>query len=60
MFRRYWSLFSPGITLIRREALRLVKGDAERLARASARPSSVDRFELVSAGDLDPQSERTL
>ena len=60
MFRRYWSLFSPGITLIRREALRLVKGDAERLARASARPSSVDRFEFVSAGDLDPQSERTL
>ena len=59
-FRRYWSLFSPGIILIRREALRLVKADAERRARASARPPSVNRFELVPAGDLDPQSERTL
>jgi hypothetical protein len=29
-FRRYWSIFSPGILLIRYEALRLVKGQAER------------------------------
>jgi hypothetical protein len=29
-FRRYWSVFSPGILLIRREALRLVKRGAER------------------------------
>jgi hypothetical protein len=29
-FRRYWSVFSPGILLIRYEALRLVKGQAER------------------------------
>jgi hypothetical protein len=29
-FRRYWAFFSPGIVLIRREALRLVKADAER------------------------------
>jgi hypothetical protein len=27
-FRRYWSVFSPGIVLIRRVALRLVKADA--------------------------------
>jgi len=31
-FRRYWSLFSPGIGLIRRIALRLVKAEAERRA----------------------------
>ena len=28
-FRRYWAALSPGILLIRREALRLVKADAE-------------------------------
>jgi len=32
-FRRYWSFFSPGIVLIRRIALGLVKREAERLAR---------------------------
>ncbi|MFL5577758.1 MAG: hypothetical protein ACJ79S_17520 [Gemmatimonadaceae bacterium] len=31
-FRRYWALLSPGILLIRRESLRLVKADAERRA----------------------------
>jgi len=31
-FRRYWSLASPGIRLIRCEALRLVKAAAERIA----------------------------
>jgi hypothetical protein len=29
-FRRYWSFMSPGIRLIRREILRLVKAEAER------------------------------
>ena len=29
-FRRYWSIFSPGIVVIRHAALRLVKVDAER------------------------------
>jgi hypothetical protein len=33
-FRRYWAVFSPGIQLIRHEALRLVKRDAERRAGA--------------------------
>ena len=33
-FRRYWAVFSPGILLIRRESLRLVKADAERRHRA--------------------------
>jgi hypothetical protein len=28
-FRRYWSLVSPGVLLIRREALRLIRRDAE-------------------------------
>lgn len=29
-FRRYWAVFSPGIVLIRREILRVVRADAER------------------------------
>jgi hypothetical protein len=32
-FRRYWSCFSPGIVLIRRLSLGLVKAEAERRAR---------------------------
>ena len=52
-FRRYWSIFSPGIVLIRRVALRLTKLDAERRARERRR--TADRFALVSAGDLDPE-----
>jgi hypothetical protein len=35
-FRTYWSFLSPGIILIRRVALRLVKGEAERRAAAMA------------------------
>ncbi|HEX5829805.1 MAG TPA: hypothetical protein VFY16_02415 [Gemmatimonadaceae bacterium] len=40
-FRRYWALTSPGIVLIRRATLPLVKADAERRARGdrSARPA---------------------
>lgn len=30
LFRRYWAVFSPGILLIRRQSLTLVKADAER------------------------------
>src|SRR5262245_17753981 len=52
-FRRYWSIFSPGVVLIRRVALRLTKLDAER--RADARRRTAHRFELVSAGDRDPE-----
>jgi hypothetical protein len=33
-FRRYWCLVSPGVLLIRREMLRLVRRDAERRARS--------------------------
>lgn len=32
-FRRYWSVYSPGILLIRREALRVVRTEAERTYR---------------------------
>jgi hypothetical protein len=53
-FRRYWSIFSPGIIVIRRAALHLVKANAERRMRECS-PKSADRFDLVSAGDLDPQ-----
>ncbi|HEU5169508.1 MAG TPA: hypothetical protein VFU46_03160 [Gemmatimonadales bacterium] len=35
-FRRYWAAFKPGILLIRREALRLIKRDAERRSTGSA------------------------
>ena len=30
LFRRYWAVFSPGILLIRRASLKLVKAEAER------------------------------
>ena len=53
-FRRYWSTVSPGIEIIRRVALRLVRAEAERRARAKT-SAPADRFDLVSAGDLDPQ-----
>jgi hypothetical protein len=33
-FRRYWTMVSPGVRLIRRESLRLVRADAERSYRA--------------------------
>jgi hypothetical protein len=36
-FRRYWSIFSPGILLIRSEALRLVRQEAARAAGVSTR-----------------------
>jgi hypothetical protein len=52
-FRRYWSIFSPGVVLIRRVVMRLVKVDAER--RADTRRWTAHRFELVSAGDRDPE-----
>ena len=35
-FRRYWSVFSPGILLIRYETLRLVKQDAERRSQLAS------------------------
>jgi hypothetical protein len=35
LFRRYWAAMSPGILLIRRESLKLVKADAERRFQAS-------------------------
>ena len=37
-FRRYWTLASPGIVLIRREMLRLVKRGAERPGRDACHP----------------------
>jgi hypothetical protein len=40
-FRRYWSVFSPGILLIRRETLRLVKRAAERQVQNGAALSDV-------------------
>jgi hypothetical protein len=41
-FRRYWSLFSPGIILIRWVMLGPLRADAERRARLS-QPGTVDR-----------------
>jgi hypothetical protein len=34
-FRRYWATYSPGIVLIRREALRIIKNEAEGAASTS-------------------------
>ena len=46
-FRRYWSMVSPGVVLIRREMLRLVRAEAGRRYRSSslvaALPSSSNR-----------------
>jgi hypothetical protein len=53
-FRKYWSVFSPGIALIRLATLKLVKADAERRVRLGT-ATTVDRFTLVGAGDLDPE-----
>jgi hypothetical protein len=39
-FRRYWSAFSPGILLIRRLSLGLVKAEAERRAARQTRTSA--------------------
>jgi hypothetical protein len=49
-FRRYWSVFSPGILLIRYETLRLVRREAERLA--AAEPVLIPDASL--AGQLTP------
>jgi hypothetical protein len=38
-FRRYWAFFLPGISLIRRIGLRLVKNEAERRVRARLLPA---------------------
>ncbi len=40
LFRRYWSVFSPGILLIRYETLRLVRREAEHLALAEPAATS--------------------
>jgi hypothetical protein len=45
-FRRYWATYSPGILLIRFEALRVVRGEAERRYREmgrNAQPSPCPR-----------------
>jgi hypothetical protein len=39
-FRRYWAVFSPGILLIRRASLGLVKADAERRFEGTIRPAT--------------------
>jgi hypothetical protein len=41
LFRRYWAALSPGILLIRRESLKLVKADAERRFRVSVPEAAV-------------------
>jgi hypothetical protein len=40
-FRRYWAALSPGIVLIRYEALRLVKAEAEARVRAATQPEGM-------------------
>jgi hypothetical protein len=38
-FRRYWTMVSPGVLLIRREMLRLVRREAERRMQQTLQPS---------------------
>jgi hypothetical protein len=40
-FRRYWSVFAPGITLIRRMSLGPLKTDAEQRARSGVKDTAV-------------------
>jgi hypothetical protein len=50
-FRRYWSVFSPGILLIRRSMMPIVKADAERKARApqtNAAPNATEDRTLAA------------
>jgi hypothetical protein len=37
-FRRYWAMVSPGVTLIRHEMLRQIRGEAAKRFNAAARP----------------------
>lgn len=41
LFRRYWAALSPGILLIRRQSLALVKAEAERRYRGSPRTGAL-------------------
>ena len=43
LFRLYWTVFSPGILLIRRASLRLVKAEAERRFRCASQPMAPSR-----------------
>lgn len=56
-FRRYWSIVSPGIILIRYEMLRLVRREAERLTGAQARGKTEVRQAL---GQLSQEAGRPL
>jgi hypothetical protein len=40
-FRRYWAMLSPGILLIRRQSLKLVKAEAERRFRTSGQEAAI-------------------
>ena len=46
-FRRYWSVVSPGVLLIRYETLKMVRHEAERLA--GAQPSDQEKMLGVPA-----------
>lgn len=46
-FRRYWSVFSPGILLIRREGLRVVRAVAERRYHAGKDAGDAARVEAL-------------
>lgn len=48
-FRRYWSLFSPGIVLVRRASLGLLKAEAERRVRGGHDVSAGERATAPSS-----------
>jgi hypothetical protein len=58
-FRRYWSLVAPGILLIRRESLRLVREQAEQWNRAEQQWLARGRRSAAgSDGRVGPDAER--
>jgi len=48
-FRRYWAFFSPGIVLIRRIAIRLVKAEAQRAAQSHSTAGFFTRLKARAA-----------
>jgi hypothetical protein len=51
-FRRYWTMVSPGVRLIRRESLRLVRADAEHRYRAGRETAGAPDDIMVRGASL--------
>jgi hypothetical protein len=58
LFRRYWAIFSPGILIIRYEALRLIRAAAEREARRWTQTPMALPIVVGEAGGEHPEGSR--